>query len=115
MEKTTINEENLVAKMDSNIGKYNRYVEENLKRWKSGRQFGFLGLGAFVFDINEKTEIIFDYFKTQKNKTAYKKQRMERHTMLFYLNGEEIKKMTEFENKILNTKKKNIIKIGTLI
>ena len=114
MKKTTINEENLVAKMDSNIGKYNRYVEENLKRWKSGRQFGFLGLGAFVFDINEKTEIIFDYFKTQKNKTAYKKQRMERHTMLFYLNGEEIKKMTEFENKILNTKK-NIIKISTLI
>jgi len=106
MKKTTINEENLVAKMDSNIGKYNRYVEENLKRWKSGRQFGFLGLGAFVFDINEKTEIIFDYFKTQKNKTAYKKQRMERHTMLLYLNDKEIKKMMEFENKILNTKKK---------
>ena len=114
MEKTTIKEKNLIAKMDNNIGKC-RYVEENLKRWKSGRQFGFLCLGAFVLDINEKTEIIFDYFKTQKNKTAYKKQRMERHTMLFYLNGEEIKKMTEFENKILNTKKKNIIKISTLI
>jgi len=114
MEKTTINEKNLIAKIENNIGKC-RYIEKKLKRWKSGRQFGFLGLGAFVFVINGKTEIIFDYFKTQQNKTAYKKQRMERHTMLFYLNDEEIKKMMEFENKFLNTKKKNIIKIGTLI
>ena len=67
MEKTTIKEKNLIAKMDNNIGKC-RYVEKNLKRWKSGRQFGFLGLGEFVFIINGKTEIIFDYVKTQKKK-----------------------------------------------
>ena len=71
MKKTTIKEENLISKMDNNIGKC-RYVEKNLKRWKSGRQFGFLGLGAFVLDINEKTEIIFDYFKTKKIKRLIK-------------------------------------------
>ena len=113
MEKTTIKEKNLIAKMDNNIGKC-RYFEKNIKRWKSGKQFGFLGLGVFVLVIDGKTEIVFNYFKVQKNKSGYKKQTMERHTMLFYLNDEEIKKMMEFENKFLNTKK-NIIKTSTLI
>jgi len=31
MEKTTINEENLIAKMDNNIGKC-RYFEKNIKK-----------------------------------------------------------------------------------
>ena len=121
MEKTTtIKEQDLISKMENNVGKC-KYFEKNLKRWKSGKQFGFLSLGAFVLVIDGKTEITFDYFKSiyytnlnQKNKNAYKKQRMERHTMLLHLDNNEIKKMTEFENKFLNTKK-NIIKINTLV
>ena len=101
-ETQVIPDRTLIEKLEWGKCKYYRII---LKLWQKNKISGLFGIGAVVITTHSETEVIFDYFKTVNERGKNIKTRIDKNTILFFLDDNEINTMNSFENTFLEIKK----------